>query len=68
VNTFFTQEISMNNQLSVKLTAFVVALLMNSLILGGTAMLFNSHVARQGSDSSVVSQATKKTGQLMGLL
>jgi hypothetical protein len=58
----------MNNQLSVKLTAFVVALLMNSLILGGTALLFNGHVAGQGSDSSVVSQATKKTDQLTGVI
>jgi len=58
----------MNNQLSVKLTAFVVALLMNSLVLGGTAMLFNGHAARQGSNSSVVSQTTKKADQLMGVI
>ena len=58
----------MNNQLSVKLTAFVVALLMNSLILGGTAILFNGHVVRQGSDSSVASQTTKKTDRLMSLI
>jgi hypothetical protein len=68
VNTYFTQEISMNTQLSGKLTAFVAALLMNSLILGGMAILFNGHVARQGSDSSVVSQTTKKTDRLMSLI
>ena len=38
------QEIHMNTQISTKLAALAVALMMNSLIIGGVAYLFNSQV------------------------
>ncbi len=34
----------MNTQISTKLAALVVALVMNSLIIGGVAYLFNSQI------------------------
>ena len=36
----------MNTQISTKLAALVVALMMNSLIIGGVAYLFNSQFQR----------------------
>ena len=40
------KEISMNTQISTKLSALAVALMMNSLLLSGVAYLFNSQVPR----------------------
>ena len=38
------QETDMNTQISTKLAALAVALMMNSVIIGGVAYLFNSQV------------------------
>jgi hypothetical protein len=37
----------MNTQISSKLAALAVALMMNSLLIGGVAYLFNAEVGRQ---------------------
>jgi hypothetical protein len=43
----------MNTQISSKLAALVVALMMNGLILGGVAYLFDGSKAHAASDSSL---------------
>ena len=42
--TDINQETYMNTQISTKLAALAVALMMNSLIIGGVAYLFNSQL------------------------
>jgi hypothetical protein len=37
----------MNTQISSKLAALAVAVMMNSLLIGGVAYLFNAHAERQ---------------------
>jgi hypothetical protein len=37
----------MNTQISSKLAALTLALMMNSLIVGGVAYLFNGHIRQQ---------------------
>jgi hypothetical protein len=44
----------MNTQISSKLAALAVALMMNSLIIGGVAYLFNAQLAVQSSVLSLV--------------
>jgi hypothetical protein len=52
----------MNTQISTKLAAVLVALMMNGLILGGVAYLFSDPSAQNSSDSSIAVQpATAET-------
>jgi hypothetical protein len=46
----------MNTQISTKLAAVLVALMMNGLILGGVALLFNGPNAQSANDSSMAIQ------------
>lgn len=39
----------MNTQISLKLTAFAVAIMMNTVLLVGVAPLFNSQIDHHGS-------------------
>ena len=43
----------MNTQISSKLAALVVALMMNSLIIGGVACLFNGQVRHNATASAL---------------
>jgi hypothetical protein len=47
----------MNTQISSKLAAVLVALMMNGLILGGVAFLFSGPGAQSSNDSSIAVQA-----------
>jgi hypothetical protein len=42
----------MNTQISSKLAAFAVALMMNSLIIGGVAYLFNGQIQQHSNSMS----------------
>jgi hypothetical protein len=46
----------MNTQISSKLAAVLVALMMNGLILGGVAYLFSDPSAQNSNDSSIAAQ------------
>ena len=46
----------MNTQISSKLAAVLVALMMNGLILGGVAYLFSDPSAQNSNDSSMAEQ------------
>ena len=48
----------MNTQITSKLAAVVVALMMNALILGGVAVLFDGSRAHETSASSLAGQQT----------
>jgi hypothetical protein len=48
----------MNTQISSKLAAVLVALMMNGLILGGVALLFNGPRAQNANDSSIAAGKT----------
>ena len=43
----------MHTQISSKLAALAIALLMNSLIIGGVSQLFRSHVAQRATAVAV---------------
>jgi hypothetical protein len=47
----------MNTQISTKLAALAVALMMNSLIVGGVAYLFNSQLHQHATVTSLVQAA-----------
>jgi hypothetical protein len=47
----------MNTQISTKLAALAVALMMNSLIIGGVAYLFNSQLHQHAAVTSLVQTA-----------
>jgi hypothetical protein len=47
------QETLMNTQISTKLTALAVALMMNSLLIGGVAYLFNAPLHQHTAVMSV---------------
>jgi hypothetical protein len=55
----------MNTQISTKLAALAIALMMNSLLIGGVAYLFNSHAAvlslAHSAAATVASPATPGT-------
>jgi hypothetical protein len=51
----------MNTQISTKLAAVLVALMMNGLILGGVAFLFDGTNAQNSNDSSIAAQTTAGT-------
>jgi hypothetical protein len=57
-----TKETLMNTQISTKLAALAVALMMNSLIIGGVAYLFNSQSYQHATVTSLV-QAAASTSQ-----
>jgi hypothetical protein len=48
----------MNTQLSTKLAALAVALMMNSLIVGGVALIFNNSLPHQSAALSVAHAAS----------
>jgi hypothetical protein len=43
----------MNTQISSKLAAFAVALVMNSLIIGGVALVFNGQIQQHSTTTSL---------------
>jgi hypothetical protein len=47
----------MNTQISTKLAALAVALMMNSLLIGGVAYLFNSQLHQHATVTSLVQAA-----------
>jgi hypothetical protein len=47
----------MNTQISTKLAALAVALMMNSLIIGGVAFMFNAEVRQHAAISSLAEVA-----------
>jgi hypothetical protein len=49
----------MNSQISTKLAALVIALLMNGAMIGGIGYVFNSQI--KSADSALVAQATRET-------
>jgi hypothetical protein len=51
----------MNTQISSKLAAVLVALMMNGLILGGVAFLFDGTSAQNSNDSSIAARTTAET-------
>ena len=57
------QETHMNTQISTKLAALAVALMMNSLLIGGVAYLFNSQVHQH---TTVISLAHTAASTLHG--
>lgn len=46
----------MNTQISTKLAAVFIALMMNGLILGGVALLFDQTSAPNSNDSAIAAQ------------
>jgi hypothetical protein len=48
----------MNTQISSKLTALAVALILNSLIFGGVALLFNGQIQQHSITISLAGAAT----------
>jgi hypothetical protein len=52
----------MNTQISSKLAALAVALMMNGLILGGVAYLFNGSNAHAANDSSLAGRPVAVVG------
>jgi hypothetical protein len=56
------QETIMNTQISTKLAALAVALMMNSLLIGGVAYLFNGQLHQ----TSVVSLAHTAAARVVG--
>ena len=52
----------MNTQISTKLAALAVALMMNSVIIGGVAYLFNSQLHQHASVPSLAQTATIQYG------
>ena len=53
----------MNTQISTKLAALAVALMMNSVIIGGVAYLFNGQLQQHATVTSLVqAAATPSTG------
>ena len=51
------QETHMNTQISTKLAALAVALMMNTLIIGGVGYLFNSQLQQHAAFTSVAHAA-----------
>jgi hypothetical protein len=51
------QETHMNTQISTKLAALAVALMMNTLIIGGVGYLFNSQLHQHAAFTSVAHAA-----------
>jgi uncharacterized membrane protein affecting hemolysin expression len=51
----------MNTQISTKLAALAVALMMNSVIIGGVAYLFNAQVHQHAGVPSLAQTAAKQT-------
>jgi hypothetical protein len=49
----------MNTRISSKLSALAIALMMNSLIFGGVAVLFNSQASQHGSLIALAMQIAK---------
>ena len=47
------QEIVMNTQISSKLAALGLALMMNSLIIGGVAQLFSAHIDQRATTAAI---------------
>jgi hypothetical protein len=58
---FTLSETNMNTQISTKLAAVLVALMMNGLILGGVAYLFSDPSAQNSNASSIAAQAAAET-------
>jgi uncharacterized membrane protein len=54
--TAILQETSMNTQISSKLAAFAIALMMNSFIIGGVAYLFDAQTQQHSSLISLAKQ------------
>jgi hypothetical protein len=51
----------MNTQISSKLAALAVALMMNSLIIGGVAYLFNGQIQHNATTSVSLARASAHT-------
>jgi hypothetical protein len=49
----------MNSQISTKLAAFAVALMLNSLIIGGVAYLFDTQIDQRAMSVSMDSQVVR---------
>jgi membrane-associated PAP2 superfamily phosphatase len=62
LDDYIYQETVMNTQISTKLAALAVALMMNRLLIGGVAYLFNSQV----HGTSIVSLAHTTAATLKG--
>jgi hypothetical protein len=57
-----TKETHMTTQISTKLAALAVALMMNSLLIGGVAYVFNAQVHQHSAITSLA-QATPTTSR-----
>ena len=55
----------MNAQISTKLTALAVALMMNSVIIGGVAYLFNGQLHQHAAVSSLARSATPASANVV---
>lgn len=53
----------MHTQISSKLAALAIALLMNSLIIGGVSQLFSSHVVRRATAVAVEHAPSQSAGR-----